>query len=113
MCPVFGSIRTALTNNSFRRAGSTYFGGLELISPSRAVLSSIKKDYNMLTMSLKASFLKIYADIPLGARGEIIAVINDEPITWNSARVEIENDTAIGKKILDQLVDLKIIDAQN
>ncbi len=61
-------------------------------------------------MSLKTNFLKIYADLPLGARSEIVAVIGDEPVTWNSARVEVENNTAIGKKILDQLVTLGILD---
>lgn len=61
-------------------------------------------------MSLKSNFLKTYANLPLGARGEIISVIDNEPVTWNSARVEIENDTAVGRQILDQLKELKIID---
>lgn len=61
-------------------------------------------------MSLKSNFLKTYANLPLGARGEIIAVINNEPVTWNSARVEVENNTAVGNQILDQLKELKIIE---
>lgn len=64
-------------------------------------------------MSLRSQFLKIYADLPLGARSEIIAVVDDEPVTWNSARIEVENDTAVGKKILSQLISLKIIDDQD
>lgn len=60
-------------------------------------------------MSLKTNFLKIYANLPLGARQEIIAVVGDEPVTWNSAKIEIENDTAVGKKILDQLVKIGVL----
>jgi len=60
-------------------------------------------------MSLKSQFLKIYADIPLGARSEIIAVVGDEPVTWNSARVEVENNTAVAKKILNQLIEIGVL----
>lgn len=44
-------------------------------------------------MNLKTKFLQIYANLPLGQRNEIIVVIDDEPLTWNVARIEIENDT--------------------
>jgi hypothetical protein len=64
-------------------------------------------------MSHKSDFLKIYADLPLGARREIIAVVGNEPVTWNSARVEIENNTKIGEEILNQLISLGIINGQN
>ena len=64
-------------------------------------------------MSLRSGFLKTYANIPLGVRGEIVAVIDKEPITWNVAKVEIEQDTAMGKKILEQLKDLDIIQDEN
>lgn len=60
-------------------------------------------------MSLKSQFLKIYADLPLGARSEIIAVVGNEPITWNSAWVEVENDTAVSKEILRQLITVGIL----
>ncbi len=64
-------------------------------------------------MSLKSSFLKIYANLPLGARAEIVAVVGSEPVTWNSARIEIENDTAVGRQILDQLVTIGILQNEN
>ncbi|MFA6518922.1 MAG: hypothetical protein WCV93_04735 [Candidatus Shapirobacteria bacterium] len=64
-------------------------------------------------MSLKSDFLKIYADLPLGARREIIAVVGNEPVTWNSAMVEIENNTKIGQEILEQLISLGILNGQN
>lgn len=60
-------------------------------------------------MDYKVKFLRIYANLPLNQRNEIVVVIDDEPMTWNSARVEIENDTEKGKEILKKLVDLQII----
>lgn len=58
---------------------------------------------------IKQKFLQIYADLPFGLRKEIIAVVDDEPFTWNSAKIEIENDTDIGEQILDKLSKLEII----
>lgn len=60
-------------------------------------------------MDIKARFLQIYANLPLNQRTEIVVVVDDEPFTWNSAKIEIENDTEKGKQILDKLVDLQII----
>ena len=60
-------------------------------------------------MELKEKFYKIYSNLPLNLRGEIIAVINNEPITWKVARLEIDNDTPLSKEILDKLSLLAII----
>lgn len=60
-------------------------------------------------MDKKSEFLQIYANLPLNIRTEIIAVVDGEPVTWNSAKIEIENDTAKGLEILKQLEDLGII----
>jgi hypothetical protein len=60
-------------------------------------------------MDTKALFLKTYANLPHGTRGEIIAVIKGEPYTWQSAKLEVEQDTQIGKEILQLLVNLKIL----
>lgn len=60
-------------------------------------------------MDKRISFLKIYANLPLGTRHEIVAVVDNEPVTWNAANLEIENDTAKGKEILAILSDLKIL----
>lgn len=58
----------------------------------------------------KEQFLKIYADLPLGIRQEIILVLEDgKPITWNVAFVEVEADTPLSKIILGKLEKLKII----
>jgi len=58
---------------------------------------------------LRERFLKIYADIPLNIRKEIVLVIDKEPITWNVAYVEVSNRTEKSKKILKILMELKII----
>ncbi len=60
-------------------------------------------------MNLRERFLKIYADIPLNLRKEIILVLDQEPITWNVAYVEVLNNTSKHKQILQKLERLKII----
>lgn len=60
-------------------------------------------------MDTRALFLKTYANLPRGSREEIIAVVQGEPYTWQSAKLEVEQDTAIGKEILQLLINLKIL----
>lgn len=57
----------------------------------------------------KAKFIKKYADIPEGARTEIIASVRGEAYTWRSAKVEIDADTEIGNEILEFLVKLELL----
>lgn len=57
----------------------------------------------------KTKFLKTYANLPYSAREEIIAVLENAPFTWNSAKIEIENDTPKGQQILELIVKLNII----
>ena len=57
----------------------------------------------------KSQFLRTYANLPQGSREEIIAVIDGEPYTWKAARLEIEENTQIGKEILESLARLKIL----
>ena len=60
-------------------------------------------------MDLRERFLKIYANIPLNLRKEIILVLDNEPITWNVAYVEVFNKTDKSKEILQKLSELKLI----
>jgi len=60
-------------------------------------------------MDDRGAFLKIYANIPLSLRKEIIAIMDEEPFTWNSAYIEILNKTDKGEKILKKLVEMKLI----
>lgn len=60
-------------------------------------------------MASKEKFFKVYANLPLNLREEIILVIDDEPITWRVAYLEISEDTPLGKRILEKLEALEII----
>ena len=60
-------------------------------------------------MDLKGKFFKVYNNLPLGLREEVVLVLNNEPITWKVARIEIENDTQLSKEILNDLQRLEII----
>lgn len=58
----------------------------------------------------REKFLKIYANLPLGVRGEIIAVLDDgKPITWDVAFFEVDNNTELSKVILEKLEKLELI----
>lgn len=65
--------------------------------------------YTMEYDRVKTKFLQIYANLPLNQRNEIIIVIDDESLTWNVVKIEVENDTRMGKRILDKLTGLGII----
>lgn len=60
-------------------------------------------------MENREKFLKIYANLPLGLRNEIVVSLDNEPLTWNSAYIEVVNDTPKGKEILIKLVEMEII----
>jgi len=61
-------------------------------------------------LTLKEKFLKIYANLPLSVREEIIVTLEDKrPLTWNAVYIEVENDTPLAKKILIQLDEMEII----
>ena len=58
----------------------------------------------------KERFFRVYANLPLNLRDEIVLVLPKKgPITWNVAYVEIDGDTELGNTILTKLVELKII----
>ncbi len=59
--------------------------------------------------NLRDTFIKIYANVPLGVRNEIIAVLNKQPMTWHVVYFEVKHNTKIGKKLLEYLRRLKII----
>jgi hypothetical protein len=59
--------------------------------------------------TIKERFLKVYANLPLGVREEIVLVIYEKPITWNAAYLEVNNDTKNSQVILKKLEELKIL----
>jgi len=58
---------------------------------------------------IREKFLKVYYNLPLKIREEVILDIEDKPITWNVAYVEIKNKTGVGEIILEKLTELEII----
>lgn len=64
--------------------------------------------YNYI-MDKKSQFLKIYANLPQASREEVVVVVNNEPFTWQSAKLEVEQDTPLGNEILELLSKLKIM----
>ena len=58
----------------------------------------------------KSKFQRAYSNLPLEFRTEICVVIDDEPVTWNVAKLEIDNNSEKGNKILDKLFELKILE---
>jgi len=61
-------------------------------------------------MENKETFLKIYANLPIGIRQEIVLVLDDgRPITWDVAYIEVTSDTPMAKIILEKLKKLEFI----
>ena len=59
---------------------------------------------------LRTQFLKIYANLPLGVRKEIICVLEEwGTISWSVAYLEIKNNTKVSWKILEYLKRLELI----
>ncbi len=57
-------------------------------------------------------FLRVYANLPLPARSEVILDLGDEkggPITWEVAHREVRADSELGKLILKKMLELKLI----
>ena len=63
------------------------------------------QDYDV----LKANFFKLYANIPSPLRGEIVAVIGEEPYSWAACKAEIEHDTDNAPVILAQLKKIRVL----
>lgn len=59
--------------------------------------------------SLATKFQQIYANLPLNQRQGVVVVIDNEPLSWNAVKLEIDQDTDKGKQILELLVKLGII----
>ncbi len=60
-------------------------------------------------MREKEQFITVYSNLPLGVRKEIVLVVDNQPITWEVAYIEVANDTPLSKHILMKLKELAII----
>ena len=57
----------------------------------------------------KDKFMKAYANLPSPEREQVIALIDGKPFSWDAAYNEISNDTSLGKRLLDKMVELEIL----
>lgn len=62
-----------------------------------------------MVMDLKATFQKVYANLPLGSRTEIVAVIDGAPMTWNVIYIEVQEETEKSKQILSFLEKIGVL----
>lgn len=60
-------------------------------------------------MGKRERFLKIYANLPINLREEVVLVIREQPISWRIAYIEVFSNTKFGLEVLDKLNELKII----
>lgn len=58
---------------------------------------------------LRSKFFRTYASIPLNYRGEIVAIVDNQPISWAVANVEILGKTKTGEQILRRMAELKLL----
>ncbi|MCK5416046.1 hypothetical protein KAI92_01310 [Candidatus Parcubacteria bacterium] len=62
-----------------------------------------------MSVNRKEKFIKIYANVPIGARREIVLVLEKKPISWDVAYNEISVGTPLGDIILKKLEKLEFI----
>ena len=56
------------------------------------------------------AFFRFYANLPIGVRREVGLDLPERgPITWEGAYREINEDTELGKSILQKLIELKFV----
>ena len=60
-------------------------------------------------MEMKEEFFKIYANLPIEERNNVVVVISNQPISWNIAYLEIKNNTGLGQQVLKILKELGIL----
>lgn len=60
-------------------------------------------------MSLKDKFYKIYGNLPISTRDEVILYLKGDGISWRVAKLEIDNSTPLSEIILAKLEELAII----
>lgn len=58
---------------------------------------------------LKAKFLKMFANVPIPLRNEIIVLIDDKPLSWNVAYAEIKHESKNAKLILEHLKEIELL----
>lgn len=68
-----------------------------------------QNNHIIIVMNKEQRFYKIYSNLPLNLREEVVAVIENEPLTWQVAKLEIDGKTKLGEEILEKLETQNII----
>ena len=58
---------------------------------------------------LKSRFYKTFANLPLGVRDEIVLVINNQAMTWNVIKLEVDIKSKLSKEALELMNELKLL----
>ena len=58
---------------------------------------------------LESRFYKTLANLPLGVRDEIVLVINNQPMTWNVIKIEVDIESKLSKEALKLMNELKLL----
>jgi len=58
---------------------------------------------------LRSKFLKAFSRVPLNLRNEIVAILDNEAITWAVANIEVKNKSKKGDSILKLMDSLKLL----
>ncbi len=58
---------------------------------------------------LRAKYHRMFANLPIGIRSDIIAVIDKQPMTYYVCWLEINQKTKMGDRILIYLDELRLI----
>jgi len=61
---------------------------------------------------LESRFYKTFANLPLGVRDEIVLVMNNQPMTWNVIKLEVEIKSKLSKEALKLMDELKLLREQ-
>lgn len=64
----------------------------------------------MTDLNSREKFIKMYANLPIPVRNEIIYIDeNKNPVTWNVAYIEVNQNTPLGIAILKHLESLNVL----
>lgn len=64
-----------------------------------------------MTEDLTQRFYKVYNNLPINLREEVVVVFPGENIqvSWNVAFLEVKGNTSLGRRILEKLASMGII----
>lgn len=60
-------------------------------------------------VDLRTRFYRTYVDLPVSIRSSVAVVVGDTSLSWNVLKIEVDNDTEIGKKGLKILEELNFL----